>query len=63
MQGGINDEHQDIIREYLVAKNDTKVNFEVREISIDTENEDVIHRDITENETETNMDNYEEVID
>ena len=47
----VNNEHEDSIRNGLVEKNDTKVNDEVREISIDTENKDVIHRDITDNET------------
>ena len=36
----------------LFEKNDIKVNDKVREISIETENEDVIHTDITDNETE-----------
>ena len=35
---------------------------EVREISIETENEAVINIYITENEIETNLDTYEEVI-
>ena len=62
MEDCVNDEHEDSIRNYLIEVNGTKFNYEVREISIYTENEDVIHRDITENET-VNMDTYKEVID
>ena len=58
----MNDQHEDSIIKYLVEKNDTKVNDEVREISIETENEDVIHINITDTETKTNMDTYKEVI-
>ena len=52
VEGCVNGEHEDSIRKDLVEKNDTKVNVEGREISIDTENEDVIHRYITDNEAE-----------
>ena len=47
----VNDEHDDSTRTYLVDKNDTKVNDKVREISLETENEDIIHKGITDNET------------
>ena len=30
IEGCVNDEHEDIIRKYLVEKNDTKVNNKVR---------------------------------
>ena len=46
----VNDEHQDRIRNYLIEENYAEVHDEVREISIEVENEDVIHIDITENE-------------
>ena len=62
MEDSVNDEHQYSIRKYLAEENDTKVNDEVRKISIDTENEDVIHRDITDKETEKNMGDYKELI-
>ena len=48
----VNDEHEDSIRNYLDDKNYTEVNDEVREISIETDNE-----------TEKNLDTYKEVID
>ena len=51
MEDCVNDEHEDSIRNYLVEENDTKENNEVREISIDTENKYVKHRDITDNKT------------
>ena len=54
MEYCVNDEHEDSTRKYLVEKNYTKVTNEVREISIETENEDVIHRNITDIETEKN---------
>ena len=47
----------------MVEKNDTKVTDEVREITIETENEDVIHIYITDIETEIKLDAYKEVID
>ena len=50
MEDCVNYEHEDSIRKDLVKKNDTKVNDEVREISRDTDNEYLIHRDITNNE-------------
>ena len=49
MEDCVNNEHQYGIRKDLVYKNDTKVNDEVRRISIETENEDVIQRDTTDN--------------
>ena len=52
MEDCVNDKHEDSIRQDLVEKNYTKVNDEVREISIETYNEDLIHIDITDNETE-----------
>ena len=52
MEDNVNDEHEGSIRKYLVEKNDTKVNDEVRKISIKIMNEDVIHRYINDNETE-----------
>ena len=48
----VNYEHEGRIRKDLVNINDTKENNKLREISIQTENKDVIHRYITENETE-----------
>ena len=51
MEDYVNDEHENSIRNDLVEENDTKENNEVREISIDTENKYVKHRDITDNET------------
>ena len=48
----LNDEHEDSIRNNLIEENDKKDNDEVIEISIYTEDEDIIHRYITENETE-----------
>ena len=51
MEDFVNDEHQDIIKNDLVEKNDTEVNNEVIEISIETKNEDVIHKYITDNKT------------
>ena len=59
----VNDEHEDSIRNYLDDKNYTEVNDEVREISIETDNEYIINKDITDNETEKNLDTYKEVID
>ena len=47
MEDCVNDEHEDSIRNGFIEKGDTKVHDEVRQISIETENEDVIHRDIT----------------
>ena len=52
MEDCINEEHKDRIRNNLVDKNDTKVNDEVREISIRSKSEDVINRDITDTGTE-----------
>ena len=52
MEDYVNDKHEDSIRKDLVEKNGTKNINEVREIQIETENEDVIHRDIYKNETE-----------
>ena len=49
MEDCVNDEHEDSIIKYLVENNDTKLNYEVRKISIQTENEDVINKDITDN--------------
>ena len=63
MEDFVNDEHEDIIINDQIEENDTDTHYEVREISIETENEDAIHIDITENETETNMDTYKDVID
>ena len=57
MENCVNNKHEDSIKKYLVEKNDTKVTDEVREISIDSENEDIIHRDIIDNYTEK-MDTY-----
>ena len=48
----VNYEHEGRIRKDLVNRNDTKENNKLREISIQTENKDVIHRYITDNETE-----------
>ena len=59
----VNEEHEDSIINEFLEENDTELYDEVREISIETENEDAIHIDITENETETNMDTYKDVID
>ena len=58
----INSEHEDSIINYSFEENDTWLYFEVREISLDTKNEDVIQRYITENETKQKLDNYQEVI-
>ena len=52
MEDYVNDKHEDSIRKDLVEKIGTKNINEVREIQIETENEDVIHRDIYKNETE-----------
>ena len=57
MENCVNNKHEDSIKKYLVEKNDTKVTDEVREISIDSENEDIIHRDSIDNYTEK-MDTY-----
>ena len=48
----VNYEHEGRIRKDLVNRNDTKEKNKLREISIQTENKDVIHRYITDNETE-----------
>ena len=63
MEDCVNDENEDSTRKYLVEKNDTKVTDEVIEISIETENEDVIHRYITDNEAEKKLSIYKQVID
>ena len=52
MKDSINNEYETIVRKYLVEKNDTKHNNEVRELTIETEKKYVIHRDINNNETE-----------
>ena len=52
MEDCISEEHKDRIRNNQVDKNDTKVNDEVREISIRSKSEDVINRDITDTGTE-----------
>ena len=57
----INSEHEDSIINYSFEENDTWLYFEVREISLDTKNEDVIQRYITENEKEKHIGTYEEV--
>ena len=41
------DEHEDIIRNYLIKEGDTEIHDEVRKISIETKNEDLIHRYMT----------------
>ena len=43
MDDFLNDEHENSIRKDLFEENYTNVNDEVREISIETENEDVIN--------------------
>ena len=48
----VNDEHEGRIRKYLVEKNDTKITDKVRGISIETENDNVIHIHIADNEKE-----------
>ena len=45
----INYEYEDSIRKVLVEKNDAKENNDAIEISIETENKDVLHGDITDN--------------
>ena len=50
--GCVNGEHEDSIRYDLIEEVDTEVHDKVREISIYTENEDVIYRYVTKNETE-----------
>ena len=62
MQDCINDKHEDSIRNDFVKESDTEVHEKIREIFIDTENNYLIHRDITEKETEKNMDTYKQVI-
>ena len=52
MEDYLKDEHEDRIRNDLVEENDTKENNEVRKISTETEKKDLIHRYITDNETE-----------
>ena len=52
MDDSVNDEDKDSIRNGLVGGNNTTENGEVIDISIETENKDKIHRDITDNETE-----------
>ena len=52
MEDCVNDEHEDSIRNDFIEEDVTEVNDEVREISIEIENGDVIHTDITENEAE-----------
>ena len=49
-------------KKYLIEENDTKVNYEVREISIYTENEYLINKDTIFNETGKNMNIYKELI-
>ena len=41
------DEHEDSIRNYLIKEGDTEIYDEVRKISIETKNEDLIHRYMT----------------
>ena len=47
----------------LIEENETGVYDEVGEISIETENQDTIHSHMNLNETETNRDNFDVVID
>ena len=47
----------------LIEENDTGVYDEVGEISIETENKDMIHSHMNLNETETNRDTFDVVID
>ena len=47
----------------LIEENETGVYDEVGEISIETENQDMIHSHMNLNETETNRDNFDVVID
>ena len=63
MEDCVNEEHKDSNQNGFIEENGTEVHDEVGEISIDTENEGVINRYITENETEKNLDASEEVID
>ena len=62
MEDFVNYEHEDSIKKYLIEENDTKVNYEVREISIYTENEYLINKDTIFNETGKNMNIYKELI-
>ena len=47
----------------FIEENETGVYDEVGEISIETENQDMIHSHMNLNETETNRDNFDVVID
>ena len=58
----MNKEHENSNQNYLIEGNETEVHDEVWVKLKWTESEGVIHRDITENETERNMDTFEEVI-
>ena len=51
MWDGVNYKRKDSIRNDLIEESDTEVHDETRKTSIETENEDIIHKDITEKET------------
>ena len=62
MEDFVNKELDYIKINCFIEQNGTEVNGDVGEISKDTENEDVIHRHINVNKTETNKDGFEQVI-
>ena len=63
IKGGLKEELYDINQNDLMEGNDTGVHDEEGEISIETEDHDVINNHMNVNKTENNWDNFEKVID
>ena len=59
--GCVNEEHEDISQNCFIEENCIEVHDEMEEKSVDTENQDVIHRHINVNEKETSLHTLEEV--